>query len=117
MEDVKLEDVILRPSAARVYEFLARINAQKAEDQPLQPAKILDCGAGGAFPPLAVFRQRGFETWGIDISETELEKARAFCRQTGIDLNLKQGDMRCIPFEGHSFDYVFEHFSMCHLNK
>ena len=112
-----MKDYILHPNAASVYAFLTRIHSQISDTNPSQPGKILDCGAGGQFPPLALFQQQGFETWGIDISSDELEKARQFCIQSGIELNLKQGDMRCIPFEDQSFDFVYEHYSMCHLNK
>jgi ubiquinone/menaquinone biosynthesis C-methylase UbiE len=96
---------------------LTRINSQSSNAHASQPGKILDCGAGGAIPPLALFHQHGFETWGIDISLDELEKARQFCTQAGIELGLKQGDMRSIPFEDQSFDFVYEHYSMCHLDK
>ena len=108
-----MRDIIVPPNAAPVYAFLTRIN----DTNPSQPGKVLDCGAGGRIPPLALFQQQGFETWGIDISPDELEKAKQFCFRTGIELNLKPGDMRCIPFEDQSFDFVYEHYSMCHLNK
>ncbi len=107
-----MEDVILRPNAAPVYGFLARIISERATAALPRPARILDCGAGGSIPPLALFRQEGFEAWGIDISKAELEKARAFCHRAGMQVNLKQGDMRCIPFGDQSFDFVYEHFSM-----
>ncbi len=45
-----MEAVVLRPNAAPVYEFLARINAQGPGEKALQPRTILDCGAGGADP-------------------------------------------------------------------
>ena len=34
-----------------------------------------------------------------------------------MDLNLREADMRCLPFDDESFDYVYEHYSMCHLSK
>ena len=34
-----------------------------------------------------------------------------------MELHLRKGDMRQIPFEGETFDYVYEHYSMCHLSK
>ncbi len=34
-----------------------------------------------------------------------------------MDLHLGKGDMRQIPFEDETFDYVYEHYSMCHLSK
>jgi SAM-dependent methyltransferase len=124
-----MENVVLRTNAIPVYGFLSTIVARQSRDgtSPLGRAfsqgnalprgKVLDCGAGGPVPPLALFHQHGFEGWGIDRSEGQLDKAREFCQEQGIELHLRSGDMRCIPFEDESFDYVYEHYSMCHLSK
>ncbi len=111
-----MKNVILRPNGIPVYSFLSLINARQAEDDGLQK-KILDCGAGGPVPPLALFHQHGFEGWGIDTSKEQLERARQFCQGQGIELYLREGDMRWIPFEEGAFDYIYEHYSMCHLSK
>jgi SAM-dependent methyltransferase len=111
-----MKNVILRPNGIPVYGFLSLINARQSEDDGLQK-KILDCGAGGPVPPLALFHQHGFEGWGIDTSEEQLKRAREFCQEQGIELHLREGDMRQIPFEEGAFDYVYEHYSMCHLSK
>ena len=112
-----MNNLILHPNATPVYGFLSFINSQNLNGEGPQPNKILDCGAGGLIPPLALFQHHGFESWGIDISEEQLDKAKQFCRERGIEINLREGDMRHIPFEDEEFDYVYEHFSMCHLNK
>jgi len=112
-----MENVILHTNAIPVYSFLSFINAQHTQGEATQQRKILDCGAGGPVPPLALFHQHGFEAWGIDISDRQLDHARQFCKQQGIELHLRTGDMRCLPFEENSFDYVYEHYSMCHLSK
>jgi ubiquinone/menaquinone biosynthesis C-methylase UbiE len=112
-----MQPIVLHPNAAPLYDFLARINLERPAASSSNPAKILDCGAGGPIPPLALFHQHGFEACGIDISPAELDKARQFALQRGLHLDLRQGDMRCIPFADASFDYVYEHYSMCHLNK
>jgi ubiquinone/menaquinone biosynthesis C-methylase UbiE len=112
-----MERVILRTNAIPVYGFLSYINAQSFQEGASQRGKILDCGAGGLIPPLALFHQHGFETWGIDVSNEQLERARQFCEEQGIEINLRPGDMRRIPFEDETFDYVYEHYSMCHLSK
>jgi len=112
-----MENLILHPNATPVYGFLSFINSQCSSREGLQPKKILDCGAGGPIPPLALFQHYEFEAWGIDISAEQLDKARQFCREKGIEIHLREGDMRHIPFEDGAFDYVYEHFSMCHLNK
>jgi len=49
-----------------------------------QRGKVLDCGTGGAVPPLALFRQHGFEAWGIDASTEQLDRAGQFCEQRDV---------------------------------
>ena len=118
-----MKNVVLRTNAIPVYGFLSTIIARQLREgasppgNALSAGKILDCGAGGPVPPLALFHQHGFEAWGIDNSEEQLDRARQFCQEQGIDLNLRPGDMRQIPFADESFDYVYEHYSMCHLSK
>ena len=112
-----MADTILRTNAIPVYGFLSYINAKVPLEKGQPRGKILDCGAGGSVPPLALFAQHGFEAWGIDISEEHLEKANRFCEESGLDIHLQTGDMREIPFEDETFDYVYEHYAMCHLSK
>jgi ubiquinone/menaquinone biosynthesis C-methylase UbiE len=109
--------VVLRTNAIPVYGFLSVITARQPEDEKLPYGKILDCGAGGPVPPLALFHAHGFEAWGIDASEAQLERAKQFCAERGLEIHLRQGDMRDIPFADDTFDYVYEHYSMCHLSK
>jgi ubiquinone/menaquinone biosynthesis C-methylase UbiE len=112
-----MRNIVLRTNAIPVYSFLSVITARQSEGEKLPQRKILDCGAGGSVPPLALFHQHGFEGWGIDTSEEQLDRARQFCQEQGITLHLENGDMRQIPFEDETFDYVYEHYSMCHLSK
>ena len=108
---------ILRTNATPIYSFLSLIDVRRSQEEITLGKKILDCGAGGSYPPLALFHQHGFETYGIDVSDEQLERAREFCELAQISINLRKGDMRALPFEDHSFDYVYEHYSMCHLSK
>lgn len=112
-----MSEIILRPNAIPVYGFLSTIAAGglPAEGEPR--LKVLDCGAGGRVPPVVLFAQQGFEAFGVDIDTEQLERAKQFCATQGIDVDLRQGDMRALPFEDESFDYVFEHYAMCHLSK
>ena len=112
-----MADTILRTNAIPVYGFLSTINAKVPLEKGQPRGKILDCGAGGPVPPLALFAQQGFEAWGIDISEEHLEEANRFSEESGLDIHLQSGDMREIPFEDETFDYVYEHYAMCHLSK
>jgi len=108
---------ILRTNATAVYRFLSVLHASLDKGASFAGKKILDCGAGGPVPPLAIFAEQGLDAYGIDISESQIAKAQEFSRQTGLTIHLQQGDMRRIPFEDNTFDYVYEHYSMCHLSK
>ena len=57
------------------------------------PKKILDCGAGGERPPLGLFYAHGFETFGIDISSSQLSLAQQFAKQHQMELNLQESNL------------------------
>jgi len=78
---------------------------------------VLDCGAGGATPPLVHFAERGYSCYGIDISELQIERAAAHGKAHGYELDLRVGDMRDLPYPDQAFSYVYELESMCHLTK
>jgi ubiquinone/menaquinone biosynthesis C-methylase UbiE len=81
--------------------------------------KILDCGAGGHQPPLYMFYQYGYKTFGIDISKYAIKNATNFCKKHNldIDLNISLGDMRKIEFEDESFPFVYSFNTINHLSK
>jgi len=112
-----MRPTILRTNATAVYRFLSLLRARLADGEELTGRTILDCGAGGRIPPVSVFAEQGMRTFGIDISVAHLEAARAFVEETGLDIDLREADMRELPFPDATFDYVYEHFSMCHLSK
>ncbi len=78
---------------------------------------VLDCGAGGGRPPLALFKARGYQTTGIDISKERIDMTNQFAEKYNIDLNIIEGDMRNIPFEDNSFGCVFSFNTIFHMNK
>ena len=94
-----------------MYKFLNII-----EKVPLEK-KILDCGAGGPRPPLALFSQYGYETHGIDISASAISSALKFSEEHQLNLNIIEGDMRKIPYDDESFSFVFSQNSICHLTR
>lgn len=79
--------------------------------------KILDCGAGGRRPKIAIFRELGFNTTGIEISEKQIENANNYGKQNNLELNILQGDMRNLPFEDNSFSFVYSYHTIMHLRK
>ena len=112
-----MTQTILRPNAAPLYGFLSLIAANQTNPDSFLTGRILDCGAGGELPPLLLFREHGLEGWGIDISPEALEKARKAGQHKGVQLHLEEADMRRIPYSEGTFDYIYEHYSMCHLSK
>lgn len=100
-----------------LYYFVNQIFSNLSTDDNPTPMKVLDCAAGGSKPPLGLFCEYGFETWGIDISKDQLEKAQTYADAHRYRIDLHQGDMRSIPFDNGFFDYVYEFNSLCHLTK
>lgn len=66
------------------------------------PRAVLDlaCGAGRH---TAALRRRGYRTLGVDLSKTLLAQAPTLPRVAG--------DMRCLPFDAASFDWVLNFFT------
>lgn len=94
-----------------IYNFL-RI----ASSYPLKN-RILDCGAGGPDPKVALFQEYGYELYGIDIDDEQIKAANEFAEDNGIQLNITKADMRDIPFDDEFFGLVFSYLSMVHLSK
>jgi len=102
-------DYIIRSTP--IYEFF-----KLCELTPLE-RNVLDCGAGGKYPPLTLFHERGYETHGIEISKTQLMKTQTFCRKNNIKLNMFRADMRKIPFGDESFSFVIAYESIFFLTE
>jgi ubiquinone/menaquinone biosynthesis C-methylase UbiE len=94
-----------------VLDFLNECNKS-----PL-PKKILDCGAGGGHPPLAIFYNAGYETHGIEILDSQIERAEKFAQENNFSLNIIKGDMRKLPYENECFSFVFSHHTIFHMSK
>ena len=112
-----MNNYVLKQNASPIYNFLSYIMHNPELIHAINNNKILDCGAGGSIPPLILFYQNGFNCSGIDISIESLELARSFCSEKDIPIQFTHADMRSMPFEDAEFDFVFEHYSMCHLTK
>lgn len=95
----------------QLYTFLLYCNGSEMDK------KILDCGAGGKLPPLAIFKEHGYETYGIDISDKQIEFAKEFERKYYMNLNIKKGNMLAIPFDDESISFVYSYNSIFHMSK
>lgn len=94
-----------------LYNFLKVCNSTFLEKN------ILDCGAAGKNPPLAMFHEQGYKTQGIDISDEQLKKAEEFCVKNNMNLNINKGDITEIPFENESISFIYSYNSVFHLTK
>lgn len=95
-----------------LYRYLAYCNEMKQVDK-----KILDCGAGGDQPPLSLFYEYGYQTYGIELNKEQLEKAKKYADNKGQKLNIETGDMLNLKFNDQSFPFVYSYNSVFHMKK
>jgi len=82
-----------------------------------QVKRVLDlgCGAGRHVVYLA---KQGFETYGIDISETGLKEAKNRLERGRLDAaTLIKCDMKALPYVNQCFDAVISLFTIYHSTK
>jgi len=80
-------------------------------------SRILDCGCGpGSITVgLAQWAPEG-QTVGVDIGAEQLDGARAFARDLGLEnVAFRQGDIFDLPFDDNSFDVVFSQAVLIHI--
>ena len=97
--------------ATPLYEFLRQCNNSHLTKE------ILDCGAGGSQPPLSLFYQYGYKTYGIEIAEDSLAEAQRFCSERKMSLNIIRGDMRDIPFSSKTFSFIYSYNAIDFMTK
>ena len=97
--------------AIPIYNFLNYCNDCELEK------KVLDCGAGGKIPPLYIFSKSGYETYGIDISDDRINKAKVFCEENSININISNCDMRNLKFKNEEFSFIYSYNSIFHMRK
>lgn len=76
--------------------------------------KILEVGAGMGGDSVYLAKQGAFVT-ALDYTDEALDAIREHAKKGGVELSIKQGDTRQLPFKDESFDVVFhqgllEHF-------
>jgi SAM-dependent methyltransferase len=100
--------------ATPLYEFIKQCN-----DTALEKT-VLDCGAGSdpdRAPPLFLFYQHGYKTYGIEIAEDALVSANKFCKKNNLPLDIFRGDMRRIPFANETFSFVYSFNAISFMTK
>ncbi|UCC63325.1 MAG: class I SAM-dependent methyltransferase [Anaerolineae bacterium] len=97
--------------ATPLYEFLRQCNTSRLDKV------VLDCGAGSRCPPLSLFHDYGYKTYGVEIAEGPLVEAQRFCQEKGMQLNIFRGDMRRIPFADASFGFIYSFNAIFFMTK
>jgi ubiquinone/menaquinone biosynthesis C-methylase UbiE len=95
----------------QLYKFLNYCNESSLEKS------VLDCGAGGNCPPLALFSAYGYKTYGIEISDSQIEMAKDFSKEHNVELNISKGDIKNLPFEDESISYIYSYNTIFHMKK
>jgi ubiquinone/menaquinone biosynthesis C-methylase UbiE len=94
-----------------LYTFLDFASDTKVE------RKVLDCGAGGSFPKMALFVKNGFETHGIEILDDRLDMAENYAEENKVNFKIIKGDMRSLPYESESYGFAYTYNTIFHMNK
>ena len=97
--------------ATPLYEFLRQCNTSPLEKN------VLDCGAGGSQPPLSLFYQFGYKTYGIEIAKEPLVEAQKYCLGNHMSLDIVRGDMRNIPFSSKKFSFIYSFNAIDFMTK
>ena len=97
--------------ATPLYKFLRYCSSSSLEKT------VLDCGAGGDRPPLRLFYEYGYRTYGVEVDERAIEEVKNFCRKNNMDLNMLKGDMRRIPFRDESFGFAYSFNAIIFMTK
>lgn len=83
-----------------------------------EEGRFLEVGCGTGWISIGVATHSRAVITGIDLSENMLKRARSNAESEGIhNINFTKGDALKIPFEDNSFDCVYSHNMMHHLEN
>jgi len=68
-------------------------------------------------PPLSLFYQHGYKTYGLEIAQPALEESAIFCKEHDMPLNILHGEMRSIPFEDEFFSFAYSFNAIMFMTK
>ncbi|NHJ49558.1 MAG: methyltransferase domain-containing protein, partial [Asgard group archaeon] len=63
------------------------------------------------------FSERGYEAHGVEISDTQIERAQKYAEENNLDYKIIKADIRELPYEDESFSFVYSYNSIEHLTK
>jgi ubiquinone/menaquinone biosynthesis C-methylase UbiE len=103
------------PDYAKKSKRFAQIDKQQLEEFSfmLQPgSSVLDAGCGSG-RDTEMFRQKGFDAVGVDITKELVAQARIDYPQARFE----EGDLLHLPFGDNSFDGLWAHASVVHFDQ
>jgi 2-polyprenyl-3-methyl-5-hydroxy-6-metoxy-1,4-benzoquinol methylase len=98
-------------NALPLYNFIKYCESSNLEK------KVIDCGAGGKFPPLALFHSFDYEVYGIDNSIEQIRAANIYESKNNINLNIELSDMTNIPKPNESYSFLYSYNTSVHIPK
>jgi SAM-dependent methyltransferase len=84
-------------------------NSLKYAVTPVEKILEVGCGAGNN---LWFLGELGFNTYGIDGSETAVKKAKDACQLRGVESDIRHGYFEALPFEDGTMDVVIDRESI-----
>ncbi len=83
-----------------------------------EEGRFLEVGCGSGWISIGVAANTRAVVTGIDLSENMLIRARSNAESEGVhNINFKKGDALRIPFDDNTFDCVYSHNMLHHLEK
>ena len=81
-------------------------------DMDRKNIKVLEvgCGAGNN---ILFFAKEGFQSYGIDISKSAIDKANVFLQENNCNAELRIGSFTDLPFDQDTFDLVVDRGALC----
>jgi len=116
MEDRRVVDAFVRVSKIPPWRLMRRMIVKRAAAM-VNAGEAADLGCGPGY--LAVAIAKGIPAMhviGVDLSEDMLALAQAEARRSGVEdrVSFRFGDVRQIPFEDSSLDFVVSTLSLHH---
>lgn len=86
------------------FNSLKYLDTQRKNDEKIKVLEI-GCGAGNN---LWFFAENGFDTYGIDGSESACKEAKKLCESRNVSVNIQQAYFDSLPFEDNFVDIIVD---------
>lgn len=80
--------------------------ARRVAGELAEGARVLEVAPGPGYFAIELAKLGEYKITGLDISETFVDLARENARQEGVDIDFRRGNVSCMPFNDHSFDWI-----------